>query len=62
MDPFTLFKIGTGAYKVVDYLSGDKCPRCGTSSGFKQTDKGTTWLTGKKKVECGKCGKVFTVD
>lgn len=42
LDPISLFKLGASALKAIDYFSGDKCPRCGTSSGFRQTDKGTT--------------------
>lgn len=47
--------------KLADEELGDTCPKCGKSSIWLQEDKGTTWFTGKVKIQCGHCGHVFKV-
>ncbi len=57
MDLFTLWKGG----KIVNQMLGDKCPYCGNKSWATQEYVGKTWFTGKIKIRCGECGKVFKV-
>ena len=46
---------------ILDEVLGDTCPECGKSSVWKQENKGKTWFTGKQKIKCGHCGKIFKV-
>ena len=48
------------AKKADDYF-GEPCPKCNKSSWFKQKKAGKTFFTGKEKIKCGECGKVFVV-
>jgi hypothetical protein len=61
LDPSVVLRILFEAGKAANEMAGATCPRCFEKSWFGQKDAGKTWFTGKQKVECGKCGKVFTV-
>ena len=44
-----------------DSFFGVPCPKCNKSSWLKQKKVGKTFFTGKGKIRCGECGKVFVV-
>jgi hypothetical protein len=62
IDPFTIVKTLFGTFKLGNSLLGDTCPRCHKSDFVKQTDLGSSWVSGQRSVECGHCGYVFALD
>lgn len=61
MDVGFRLNVTADTMKMLDEVLEDTCPKYGKSSIWKQEDKGKTWLTGKQKVKCGHCGKIFKV-
>jgi len=59
MELYTMGKILFVGGKAVDSMFGYQCPKCLKKSWFSQKEVGETWFTGKKKIKCGHCSKVF---
>ena len=47
--------------KLADSALGNRCPNCRESSYWLQKDEGKTWITGKQKIKCGHCQKIFKI-
>lgn len=53
--------IAKAADEIVGEWAGKKCPKCGSSSLVFNQTVGETFFTGRKKVRCNSCHKVFKV-